>query len=86
MEKEIKMAARLYECRDTVKSFARIQQKDYMEMLKPYIKSIKQVMKANGLEEIPALLRISKTKTYEESGMVQLLFMASVVELIEAST
>jgi len=37
------------------------------------------------LEEIPALLKISQTETYQENPMGQMLFMAAVVELIEPS-
>ena len=85
MEKQIKIAAKLYECRDTAKSFAKMQKEDYKEMLAPYTHIIKQVMQANKLEEIPALLRISKTNTYKDSGMAQLMFMAATVELIEPS-
>lgn len=84
-ERDVKMAAKLYECRDTARSLAKMKGEDYKEMLAPYTHIIKQVMKANQLEEIPALLRISKTKTYEESGMTQLMFIAATVELIEPS-
>jgi hypothetical protein len=85
MGKQIKMAAKLYECRDTAKSLAKMQETDYKEMLKPYTEIIKRVMEMNELEELQALLRISKSKTYEDSGMAQLLFMAATVELIEPS-
>lgn len=85
MEKQIKMAAKLYECRDTAKSLAKMQEGDYKEMLKPYTDIIRGVMEAYKLQELQALLRISKSKTYEESGMAQLLFMAATVELIEPS-
>ena len=85
MEKEIRMASKLYECRDTAKALAKMQERNYTEMLAPYTHIIKQVMSANGLDELQALLRISKTKTYEENGMAQLLYMAAVVEIIEPS-
>lgn len=85
MEDKIKIAAKLYECRDTAKSLAKIQKENYKEMLAPYTHIIKQVMEANKLEELPALLQISKTHTYQDSGMAQLLFMAATVELIEPS-
>lgn len=42
-------------------------------------------MKNNNLEEIPALLKISKTEHYQENGMAQMMYMAAVVELIEPS-
>jgi len=82
MEQEIKMAAKLYKCRDTAKRFLR---EEYQEKLKPYKDLITAVMKANNLEEIPALLKISETETYQENGMGQMMFMAAVVELMEPS-
>ena len=81
MEKQI--VAKLYECRDTAKAFFKDQ---YKEKLKPYTHILKEVMKANNLKEIPALLKICETQHYQESGMVQMMYMAAVVELIEPST
>lgn len=82
MEKEIKMAAKLYECRDTAKSFFK---EKFKEKLQPYTHIIQEVMKANNLEEIPALLKISKAQHYQENGFAQMMYMAAVVELIEPS-
>ena len=79
---QVQMAAKLYECRDTAKSFFK---EEYKTKLQPFTHIVKEVMKANNLEEIPALLRISKTSTYQEDGMAQMMFMAAVVELIEPS-
>ena len=79
---KVQMAAKLYECRDTAKRFFK---KEYKTRLEPYTHIVKQVMKANNLEEIPALLKISQTETYQENGMAQMMFMAAVVELIEPS-
>lgn len=42
-------------------------------------------MKANNIDVIPALLKISQTETYNDNGMTQMLFMAATVELIEPS-
>ncbi len=80
MEQQIKIAAKLYKCRDTAKSFFREQ---YKEKLQPYTHILREVMKANNLEEIPALLKVSETHHYQESGMAQMMYMAAVVELIE---
>lgn len=85
MEQQIKIAAKMYECRDTAKSLAKMQGEDYKEMLRPYSEIIEQVMKAKKLDHIPALIEISKTRTYEESGMTQLLFMAALTEMMEPS-
>lgn len=79
---QIQMAAKLYECRDTAKRFFR---EEYAEKLKPYTHIIQAVMKANKLDVIPALLKISETETYNDNGMTQMLFMAATVELIEPS-
>jgi phage I-like protein len=79
-EKLIKLTAKLYDCRDTARAFFK---EKYKEKLKPYTHILKQVMKANNLEEIPALLKISETEHYQENGMAQMMYMAAVVELIE---
>lgn len=78
----VQMTAKFYECRDTAKEFFK---KEYPEKIEPYKNLIKAVMKKNNIEEIPALLEISKTEGYQINGMVQMLFMAAVVELIEPS-
>ncbi len=82
MEKQIKLAASLYKCRDTAARFFR---EEYAEKLKPYIHIIKAVMKANELNELKAMLKISQSETYQENGMTQLLFMAAAVEMMEPS-
>ena len=81
-EKEIKAAAKLYECRDAAKFLFK---EEYNDKLKPFIHIIKQTMSANKVDAIPSLLIISKTRMYQESGMAQMLFMAAIVEIIEPS-
>lgn len=85
MEQQIKMAAKLYECRDSAKSMAKMQGEDFKEMIKPYTDIVTKVMQANNLKHIPALLKISETKMYQESGMAQMLFMAAITEMMEPS-
>ena len=82
MEQQIKMAAKLYKCRDTAKKFYGI---DYPKIMETYIQIIKKVMTEQSLEEIPALLFISKTEVYNE-GFNSMLFMAAIVEMIEPSS
>lgn len=83
MEKNIKIAAKFYECRNTAK---KLYKKEYAETLKPYIEIIKMVMKAEKKSVLEALLKISETKTYnQDSGMGQMLFMAAGVEILELS-
>ena len=85
MEKEIRMVAKMYETRDAAKSLCKMQNMDYKETLKPYTDIIKAVMAANKIEHIPALLKISESKTYQESGGNQLFFMAALTEMMEPS-
>lgn len=76
----IQITAKLYKCRDTAKQFFRDK---YKERLNPYTHILKEVMKANNLDEIQALLIVSETQTYQEDGFRQMMFLAAVVELIE---
>lgn len=80
MEQQIKIAAKLYECRNSAKMLYKEQ---FKTKLKPYIHLIKSVMKANNLKETSALLKISETYIYQESGVAQMMFMAAVCELLE---
>jgi hypothetical protein len=79
---KIQMAAKLYECRDTAKKF---YGKEYKERIEEYKLIILKVMEKTNSEEIPALIKISKTSAYQNSGITQMLFMAAVVEIIEPS-
>ena len=82
MEKEIKIAAKLYECRDAAKRF---WGEEFKEKLKPFTRNIHQVMLRENMNEINALLLISKMQHYQSHGMAQMMYMAAVVELIEPS-
>jgi len=82
MEKEIKLASKLYKCRDTAKKFFR---DEYSKKLESYTFLLETVMKDHNLDAIPALLRISELEAYKENGMAQMMFMAATVELIEPS-
>mgnify|MGYP001330829435 CR=1 FL=1 len=83
MEQQLKIEAKLYRCRDTAKRFF---QEEFFTRLAPYKDIVQAVMKANNEDALNALLRISKTHTYNDNdGMVQMLFMAAVVEVIEPS-
>jgi len=78
----IQTVAKLYDCRDTAKRFFK---EEFKTKLEPYTHILTHVMKANNENELKALLRISKTNTYQDNAMSQMLFMAAVVELIEPS-
>jgi len=81
-EQQIKMAAKLYKCRDVAKSFLN---NEYESKLAPYKALIQSVMRANKIDVLPALLQISKTKTFEDHEMGQIMYYAAAVELIEPS-
>lgn len=80
MERLVKALAKLYECRDAAKRFYKAE---YQKTLKPYTTIIKAVMAKNKVNEIEAVLIISKTETYQDSAMNQMLFMAAAVEISE---
>lgn len=82
MEKQIKVAAKLYQCRDTAKRFFAAE---YQEKLKPYTRLIQQVMAANKEDELKAAMRIVKLETIADNGMAQILTFAAAVELVEPS-
>lgn len=79
---QVQIAATLYDCRDTAKRFFR---EEYKSKLEPYTEIVKKVMKSNNVDEIPALLIISKTETFKENPIGKILFMSAVVELIDPS-
>lgn len=82
MESAVKITAKLYECRDAAKGLFK---EAYFERLKPYTDIIRNVMKANNEDEMKAVLRISKTHTFQESAIAQMMFFAAIVEMIEPS-
>lgn len=82
MEKQIKIAAKLYRCRDTAKRFFK---DNFYERIEPHTHIIKEVMKSNQVDVLPAILIISETNMYQDNGMTQMLFMAAAVEILEPS-
>lgn len=82
MMQAIALSQKMKKCRDTAKRFFK---EEFPEKLKPYIELLEAVMKSKSMNEIPALLEISKTETYQDDGMVQMMFLAATVELIESS-
>lgn len=81
MKTQIEISAKLLKAQETAKEFFLDH---YQERLKPYTRILNLVMKANKLEAIPALLKISETEHYKESPVVPVMYMAAVVEMIVA--
>jgi len=82
MEKQIKIAAKLYECRDTAKRFFR---EDYSEKLRTYKNVIEGHQKKFNLDVLPSVYEICSLESVRDDGMMTMLFMAAAVELIEPS-
>jgi hypothetical protein len=83
MEKQIKLAARLYRCRDTART---LYGDEYQAKMKEYREYIEACMKAKGLDELQAVLYLStEIKAFKETEMGVVNLMAAVVEMLEPS-
>ncbi|HEX8269788.1 MAG TPA: hypothetical protein VF581_07840 [Flavobacterium sp.] len=80
MLNKVEISQKLNHCRETAKNFFKTE---YQEKLKPYTVLVESVMRANEEGELEALIRISGTHTYQDSGLAQMMFMAATVELID---
>jgi len=80
MEQEIKLAAKLYRCRDTAKRFF---SEDYKDKIEPYKKLISDVSKDKRVDEIKAAMLICEDEVIQRNGWTVILLMAAAVELTE---
>ena len=81
MKKQILIATKMYDYRDTVKKF---YGEEYDETIKPFAGSIKSVMKKHKCNAIEAMAKIGGLEKYKEAdGLNQLLFIAASVEIAE---
>lgn len=80
MEKEIKITAKLYQCRDTAKRFFGA---DFNDRIAPYKHLIMERQKASGKEVLECLVDCLSLQSIQENGMATLMFSAAVVEIIE---
>lgn len=78
--KALQVATKLQQCKDAAES---LLGEKYPQKIKPYKDLIRAVMKANKISPVKALLMISKTESYAENEMAQVMFMSAVVDLIE---
>jgi hypothetical protein len=81
-EQHIKLAAKLYKCRDAAKALHRY---DYHEKLLPYKNVINQHMDKFKLDVLPSVIEICNFESVRNNGMAEMLFMAAAVEIIEPS-
>lgn len=81
-EQQIKLAAKLYQCRDAAKS---LYGKEYKAELKWYISRIYDYQKKQKVETLPAVLAICSLPSVKENASATMMFMAAAVEIIEPS-
>lgn len=83
MEKQIKIAAKLYQCRDAAKRFYRDEFKDKIE---PYKECIKKYMEQNSKNELLSVMEICEVdEIKQKGGFTIIMFMAAATEMIEPS-
>lgn len=82
MEQQIKMAAKLYRCRDTAKRFFG---EEFKEKIQPYKKIISDVAMDKNIGELEAMMKICDDDVIKNNGWTLMLLMAAAVELVEPS-
>ena len=82
MEQQIKMAAKLYRCRDTAKRFFG---EEFNDKIQPYKKIISDVAKDKNISELEAMMKICDDDVIKNNGWTLMLLMAAAVELLEPS-
>jgi hypothetical protein len=81
-EQQIKMAAKLYQCRDAAKALHGV---NYKTELKWYIARIYEYQKKQKVETLPAVSAICSLPVVKENPSTTMMFMAAAVEIIEPS-
>jgi hypothetical protein len=81
-EQQIKMAAKLYQCRDAAKA---LHGAEYETELKWYIARIYDYQKSQKVETLPAVSAICSRPIVKENPSAIMMFMAAAVEIIEPS-
>lgn len=81
-EQQVKLAAKLYKCRDAAKG---LYGKEYKAKLNWYISRIYDWQKSQKVETLPAVLGICSMPSVKTNEMAVMMFMAAAVEIIEPS-
>jgi len=84
MEEHVKLALKMKECRVAAR---KLHGENFSKDVEPYITIIQKVQKANKLEVMPALHKITREEGYwTKLGTVgQMMFLAAAVEIIDPS-
>jgi hypothetical protein len=80
MEEQIKLAAKLYRCRDTARRFFT---DEYQAKIEPYKLLIKGYAEEKNIDEMAAVMKICSDDVIKNNGWTVMLLMAAAVELIE---
>lgn len=80
MEQQIKLAAKLYKCRDSMKGLFK---EEYPEKIKWYIDVLNNYAHKKEISIFEAVIDICKDPIVGENGMASVLFMAAAVEILE---
>jgi len=79
MREQIQIAAKMYNCQETAMKFFK---EEYPVKVKGYVDILKTVMAKENLEELKAVLFVSKLDSVKHNGMAIMMFMAAAVEII----
>ena len=79
-EEKVKLAAKLYRCRDTAKRFFG---DEYHERIDPYKKVISDFSQEKKIGDLEAMMKICEQDLIRDNGWALILLMAASVELIE---
>lgn len=83
VEEAVRIAAKMYRCRKSAKFLFGDQ---YSEKVKFYIDTIQKVCKANGVNEIKAILQLCKDKKVAENEVAVMMLMSAALEISEGNT
>lgn len=81
MEQQIKIAAKIYQCRDLAK---RLYRERFPEKMKEYQEYIRAYMAKHGVSELLAVMGL--LKLVDAEGMTAINLLAAVAEMLEPST
>ncbi len=82
IESQVKLAAKLYKCRDTAKQ---LYKQEYHAKMREYQEYIKAAMVKYGLDELPAVMKMIKEGGSDINGMTVVLLLSATIEMIEPS-
>lgn len=83
MEQQIKLAAKLYRCRDSMKALFK---NEYHQKIESYVSALNEYAEKKDLDIFKAVLEICDVPHIKDNSMACVLYMAAAVEILEPST